>query len=626
MLLICFFSATPSYAQKLDTTLNLPLIDVVDSKRKVFSEGYKEKKALKNAFLMPHSSLSEVLLQNGLMYQKTYGMGSLATAGLRGGSATHTAILWNGFNISSPFNGLMDLALVPASLFSEITLGYGGGGDLWGTGSVAGSIHLLSDIELQRHFTTEISLGASSFGGWQQSVKLMTSNNKQAVEINILNQVAENNFKYYNPLIQNENTLTNATLQNRAVIANYKRVISKLWYVKIGLWLQQTKREIPPTYSQKNAFAFQEDKNVRGYLSLIGQIKGLELTARSAYFFENLYFQDEPINIFSENTSNKLINELNLSKNKGNHNFHFGINQTLEQGRSGNYMGSVVQQIPSFFGGYKTSLFSKKLNLNSNFRQSFFNGKAVPFVYGIGFKYRPIQKLEFLGNHARVFRIPALNDRFWVPGGNLNLLPEQGFTNELTIGINDLNILENIKIAHQSTLFSRVLQNWIIWLPSGSLWMPQNLLEVWSRGLETHTEFAFHQRKSQVKLWVNTNYILSSNQKAKSPNDASVNKQLIYAPMYQGAGGISFEHKNIRVYTQMQYTGYTYTTSDHSNFLEPFWLVQLGISGNFLLAKHQFIISGLVQNLTNTNYQVVANRPMPPRNFSVTISYKITKP
>jgi hypothetical protein len=72
------------------------------------------------------------------------------------------------------------------------------------------------------------------------------------------------------------------------------------------------------------------------------------------------------------------------------------------------------------------------------------------------------------------------------------------------------------------------MENWIIWLPNGGFWSPQNLMRVWSRGAETNTSYQLNLKR--IKLFSNfkTSYVLSENTASALNSDASLNKQLIY--------------------------------------------------------------------------------------------------
>ena len=83
---------------------------------------------LDSATLARHATtdLGTLLGNESSVFIKNYGPGSLATTAFRGGSASHTAVLWNGFNIGSPMNGQLDLSLVPVFAANDMRIEHGG--------------------------------------------------------------------------------------------------------------------------------------------------------------------------------------------------------------------------------------------------------------------------------------------------------------------------------------------------------------------------------------------------------------------------------------------------------------------------------------------------------------------
>jgi iron complex outermembrane receptor protein len=103
-------------------------------------------------------SAAEILNRMSSVYIKSYGGSGLASSSFRGGSANHTAILWNGFNLQSPVTGMMDLSLIPAGLFNSMSLQYGGKSAVWGSGAVGGAIHLRSQADFNTGTSAKVCL------------------------------------------------------------------------------------------------------------------------------------------------------------------------------------------------------------------------------------------------------------------------------------------------------------------------------------------------------------------------------------------------------------------------------------------------------------------------------------
>ena len=70
-------------------------------------------------------SLSQLLIQHSPVFIKTNGPGGTATASFRGTTASHTLVLWNGFQLNSPSLGEVDFSMIPVFFTDEVSLQWG---------------------------------------------------------------------------------------------------------------------------------------------------------------------------------------------------------------------------------------------------------------------------------------------------------------------------------------------------------------------------------------------------------------------------------------------------------------------------------------------------------------------
>src|SRR5665213_1406037 len=135
-----FLSSATCFSQEhKDSIKQLPVVEVSSSRLNTFASGNKSETF--DSTLLNHYStgnLADLLANESQVFIKSYGLGSLAMSSFRGAGAEQTAVLWNGFNLQSPMNGLLDLSLVPINFMDEVRLQYGGAGALWGSGAVGG--------------------------------------------------------------------------------------------------------------------------------------------------------------------------------------------------------------------------------------------------------------------------------------------------------------------------------------------------------------------------------------------------------------------------------------------------------------------------------------------------------
>jgi vitamin B12 transporter len=265
------------------------------------------------------------------------------------------------------------------------------------------------------------------------------------------------------------------------------------------------------------------------------------------------------------------------------------------------------------------------LMFTASVREELMNGKALPFTYSAGSDVKIKKWLSAKVSFSKLYRVATLNDLFWVPGGNLNLKPEEGFSQDASLKLN-LDKKEKLALSIDGTLFNRNTTNQIVWLPSNSFWTPQNMVDVWSRGVESVSSVRVERTGFKIKLSLLTNYVLATNQVSKSENDASVGKQLIYVPRYSGHAKIQTEYKGFLLSYVHSYTGYRFTSTDNSQYLSPFYLANIYLAKSMKIKEHQLSVFVQIDNVYNEQYQVVSVRAMPMRYYQCGLSIQINKP
>ncbi|MFT3885650.1 MAG: TonB-dependent receptor [Flavobacteriales bacterium] len=141
------------------------------------------------------------------------------------------------------------------------------------------------------------------------------------------------------------------------------------------------------------------------------------------------------------------------------------------------------------------------------------------------------------------------------------------------------------------------------------------------------SELAWTGRSTTVKLGVGTSYVVSTNQVAKSAYDGSVDKQLIYVPLYSGNARLGVVRKSCSLSVGATYTGYRYTSTDNKQFLEPYWLLNATASVRIVRRPHWYAdLFVNADNLLGAEYEVMLSRPMPLRSTQAGISFHFDRP
>jgi iron complex outermembrane receptor protein len=144
LLFVCFQLTQNLQSQNRDTTIHkLPEVDIIHTKQLQLGNS-KKIISIDSLTLARYntSSLADLLSSQSTLHIKSYGNANIATTSMRGGNANHTALLWNGLNIQNAMLGQTDLSIIPTLFFDNVSLEYGGGSAMWGSGAIGGSIHL----------------------------------------------------------------------------------------------------------------------------------------------------------------------------------------------------------------------------------------------------------------------------------------------------------------------------------------------------------------------------------------------------------------------------------------------------------------------------------------------------
>lgn len=621
--MISFFVDRASYAQGI----TLKEVNIESNRVLHFSSGIKTESIDSNILkAYRNSNLADLLAEQSPVFVKNYGSGGLASTSFRGAGAGHTAVIWNGFAIQSPLNGQIDFSLLPVSSADRVALQYGGTGALWGSGAVGGALLLEGVPTFVTSLKAGLNIAVGSFGQFRQALNLNWGRGRYTGSLKVAHQQASNDFPYYNNLkVGNplENQRHAQLNQYNFLQENYFR-FNERNLVTLRYWLQSSLRNFPPTMAQLLSAAQQSDISRRWALEWKNTQSKRIWFNRLGYFNELLKYEDSLNSISSSSQFKTLIAESELKYIFSHyHKIDIGLNNTYSKAVSDGFTSTLSQNRIALFGAYTLSLLAERFKATVSARQEWFSQQKTAFTYSIGAEQRFTKYLALRASMAKIYRVPTFNDLYWTPGGNPNLIPESGYNEDAGLQLRFISNQRTL-LSFEPTVFNRTIANWIIWLPGTYYWTPTNIMEVWSRGLETKSTWAQKMGKIDFKSVLLTNYVLSTNEKLKTTGDVSLGKQLIYVPMYSTQASITVSYRTYMLLYNQTYVGYVYTAADHSAYIKPYSLINLKLSKQFEIKDYSLSIYGAVNNLNNISYQVLASRAMPLRNyqFGINLQFK----
>lgn len=581
--------------------------------------------------LASNGSLTDLLRKQGFGHIRTYGPNGLASPAFRGTGSSHTSVLWNGINLVSPLSGQLDLSLVPAGLFDDASIQTGGSTSLSGNGSIGANIHLNNNLNFNEGLRASVASHIGSFGNRYYDVGLRFSNKKFGSATKIFVNAAENDFKFTDRTTFQSKVKRreHAAFDQQGILQQLHWQAAKLGILSLKFWYQQSYYEIPnATTVIATSQATEENKFYRTVAQWNYNKKNFELNYQGAFLAQSLDYTNPVRNEKSLNRYNSSIHNV-----EGNFDFEneaqltSGIHYTWEQGLADNFgLNTPVRNRVALFSAFKFSPFTKwKFALSA--REELVSGKTTPFAPTVSAKYIVNRAVEVFANVSRNYRLPTFNDLYWQGSGargNPNLKAELSLGGETGISVTHSNTF------FKTVLFSNHVDNWILWnINQDRAWTPQNIKEVWSRGIETQLSVDKKLGSIESKLIGQYSFTMATNESIyKNGNLNEQGKQLLLTPKHEGSltGEAAWRKYALRVVGS--FTGEQFNDSDNSpyNVLPSYLITNLWLRKHILYNHFGLTLTAEINNLFNVDYQARPGYPLPGINYKAGIQINFNKP
>ncbi|MFM9946238.1 MAG: TonB-dependent receptor domain-containing protein, partial [Bacteroidia bacterium] len=255
--------------------------------------------------------------------------------------------------------------------------------------------------------------------------------------------------------------------------------------------------------------------------------------------------------------------------------------------------------------------------ISASIRQEIVDNKPLPFIPSLGFNTKLHKYFNIYGKIGRVYRIPTLNDLYWIPGGNPTLKPESGWAGELSGEFNRKT--KKVDFTTSVTAFGRIIENWILWQPvSSQLWSPLNIGKVYSRGIEIRGNFKiFFTKNLSGRAGFSFDYTKSEN---KDINSTNFGKQLLYVPFVKSSLFVGLlPGYGFTILLNGIIVGKRYVSSDNLDFTPYYTLINFALSRDLKFKTTGITIFGKINNILDKYYETIIWRPMPGINYELGI-------
>ncbi len=581
--------------------------------------------------------------------QSNGGVGALTTANIRGASSNHTLVTWNGLPLNSLTSGSADLSLINVGGFSDVKINYGVAGSLYGSGTMGGVIELSNAPNWNKDLSASLKGEIGSFSSYNGSFQMSVSNQNLSYQGQVFYHDSKNDFSYIDVFDHGQPEETMAHNENSVIgtIHNFYWKTGRNLF-DAGIWYQVKEKNIPglmgvgPPVSHQT----QKDSTLKLYIGWKRLIGNFRLEAKTAYAYDFLRYTDKET---AESASYKIFSEIAAKQWLSNVSSRWYLHQNLSidldgrysrlEGITSNYAENIVEHegrlnaavkyspefgvlIASVGKDWCTSEADELKVPISNDGED--NGYEIiknslpnpPLMFSFSAKAGVIPNwMALRAKIATHFRRPTFNDRYWVPGGNIHLIPEEGYNVEFGAELYEQMTWAG-GFALDITYYWADNDESIAWKPiDGALWQPINTGAVVSKGVEVEMnhklKFGSYSFTNKVVLGYNDAY-------DNSPESENFKAPLGYQPKYIFKINSNLIAAKWNIGTLLHSRSKCYTWEGRE--VEGYALLDVNAGYKLDVSNMDVHLMARVENVFDKSYQLVRAYPMPGRAFYLSVN------
>ena len=589
-----------------------------DTRPETFMYGARQE-SVDTAFLQTHSSqyLTDLIQQKTPAYVRGYGNGMLSAISFRGTGAERTNVLWNGFSVNYASLGTADYSVYPVGGFNSVRIQHGSSSANYGNSSLGGSIILSYVPSWKKSFSLSAGQEYGSFNTWLTDFRATYGTRHFQGNTFFQRGSASNNFAYADltsagfPVRETENAAYEQYTLIQDLFFRFGRVD-----VDVHGWWSHMQRQIPPAMGTANAHARELDHSIRVSAGVSMKWKWGKTRLSAAWFRDEINYTDDGLTDSSLVHTYQVQLEQDLLFAKkwvfkiGGQFQYFTADQVFyeqwrEEPRGAAFLLVNYTPLP-------------QLRFSYNVRQQWVKGFHPPLTGRVGMEWdflrkkteKKEHKITWLVSISNGYRVPTLNDRFWVPGGSDTLRPEFSWNFETGLRY-DLTGTRSVH-SWEANGYYGWATDWIQWQPTPmGYWAPKNIGTVTLAGMEASYRWNWKKKSWLVKAEVL--YALTFALDATGgPNDGN---QLIYVPLNTVNFNAEAWFKGFYLQISNRFTDVRYVRTDLTKSIDPYFLMNIAAGKDFHFSFMDLSFSFKINNATYSGFQTIENRPMPGLSY-----------
>lgn len=591
---------------------------------------------------------SDILKQLAGVTLKDYGgIGGIKTISARGMGSQFSVVTIDGIPINNSQNGQVDLGryLLGNTAFISFSQGLPSSSLLTAHAYSAGNVLNMETAEpyfsTSEHTQMSLSLDGGSFGLYSPSLQWSQRwgrRFKSSLYINYLHSDGDYPFTLYYSHSHRDNASTERRKHSAVSMitadGNLFYTINKgnIWTTKIHYFKGEYELPGPvKLYSQliSKQQATEESSFIQTRWRIEHEQWAGQLMAKLRYSYDT-YIDTTPGSIKSNNTFQqgelflsgslhyRLTNwiSLNLAADDDLSHLHSNLNQCNLVTRNNI---SIAAALHSCIGKWEAQLHALYVNVSDQLD----NQDTIPLWQ----KMTPYASILYKINESttlrlfykETYRVPNFSELYFFQLTPHNLKPEHA--HQINIGITRAIVPKNGKWSGLLTLdgYYNRINDKIIAKPTVNLyyWSMQNL------GIVDILGFDLVAQLHIGNIELSGNYSFQSAIDHTDKQSSIYGYQIVYTPRHSGGIDIRWESQWVNIGTSAMVTGHRYSepqnTSD--NRLSAYCDVSLNADHRFSFKASSLTVRATINNLLDTQYEIVAAYPMMGRNWKVGLVY-----
>ncbi|GAB3987347.1 TonB-dependent receptor plug domain-containing protein [Spirosoma daeguense] len=612
-----------SYAQT-DSSRTLSAVTVRAIAPERFIAGQKLQRIDSTTLLQfRFGNLADLLTFNTPLAFKNYGSGQLATVSFRGTSANHTAVLWNGININQPNLGQTDFSTLPVAGFNRLSVQYGAGGCVVGSDAVGGSILLGSAPDWKEKVGVTLGQQISSFQNYQTQLGI-----RYGSALGESWQFSGRTFGYRHQLNnkypyqeRNGYFMEPSTTAQRGLVQDlfFRHKSGK--QLSVNAWLTDNDLVIAP----QDAIARERTRTQSARFLTTYEVN--QLSVRLGWIRDIIDYGKgdflQPSHTETDRFIGRAEREFNFAPTSKSLslNLRLGGEWSHYRTRTDGYGGGLITENRQDLYALLRLQTSRWL-VSANLRQTFVTRFHPPLTPSVGAEYRLLQRnavvLTAKGSVGFSYRVPTLNERYWLVLGNPDQRPERGFNIEGGLAAN-VTLSDYLKLNTEATVYRNRVDDWAFWNPDKNYHV-ENLQLVVARGIEANATLSFVRNDWQAGLRLGYGLTRASQERAYNVYAQDViGKQLVFVPIHTGTLNAYVQRAKTRLTVQVQTTSKRYVTFDNSQFFKGVTLVNILLEQTTKLGTVPIRVQAQANNILDALAISAKRNALPGRNWALNV-------